>query len=84
MQAQQEQWLEMIDRVYAAAAKEHPISDPLQFFADLLGDIGTGLVSPETIISQLKSLFLKTNVHKRGELIHLAHSVNIPVDHPDD
>jgi len=40
-------------------------------------------VSTETIITQLKSLFLKTNVHKRGELIHLAHSVNIPVDHPD-
>lgn len=40
-------------------------------------------VSPETIITQMKSLFLKTNIHKRCELIHLAHSINIPIDPPD-
>ncbi len=37
-------------------------------------------VSPETVITQVKSLFAKTNSHRRGDLIHLAHSVNIPVD----
>ncbi len=37
-------------------------------------------VSPETVITQVKSLFAKTNSHRRGDLVHLAHSVNIPVD----
>jgi len=40
-------------------------------------------VSPETVVTQVKSLFSKTNSRRRGDLIHLAHSVNIPVDPPD-
>lgn len=36
-------------------------------------------VGLETILTHVKSLFSKTNVHRRGELIHLAHKVNIPV-----
>ena len=36
-------------------------------------------VSTDTVASQVKSLFTKTSCRKRGELIHLAHRVSVPV-----
>lgn len=36
-------------------------------------------VSSDTVASQVKALFAKTRCKKRGELIHLAHSVHIPI-----
>ena len=37
-------------------------------------------VNPETVATQMKSLLQKTGCRRRGDLVHLAHSVNIPVD----
>ena len=37
-------------------------------------------VSPDSVITQVKSLAYKTNSPRRGKLILLAHSVNIPVN----
>jgi DNA-binding CsgD family transcriptional regulator len=36
-------------------------------------------VSPDTVASQIKAVFAKTRCNRRGELIHLIHSISIPV-----
>ena len=37
-------------------------------------------VNPNTIRKQINTLLDKTNTHHRTELVHLTHSINIPVD----
>jgi len=40
-------------------------------------------VSPETIRTQLKSVFAKTRSSNRADVVRLALSVNLPIDQPD-
>lgn len=37
-------------------------------------------VSYETVATQVKALFAKTSSRRRSDIVHLAHSVNIPMD----
>lgn len=39
-------------------------------------------VSPETVNTQVRSVYAKTNTNRRSDVVRLAHSVNIPIAKP--